>query len=214
MMTLNAKALAQYDIAHGQNMSNFINRQPEEVKNILNQIFETSKDERCLIESGHIAVSKARAELQKLKPYHDKYAEEVKNANAIYNQAAKSEANHKYQEERLEQIRAKSGETSMEYQTQQDKVNQALKQKDADALSKAQKEEAMKSITQNYKEQYFNCILGALQIIAEAREQAYHGRIGIGEKISNLANELVQPDDPSIATLEEELSRLENITIE
>lgn len=214
MITLAAKSLSQYDIAHDKNLADFISRQPEEVKKVLNDISDKSKVERDALESSNAALTKARTELQKLKPYHDKYQEEVKNANAIYAQATKSDNNHKALSEKLNQVRAKSGEDSPEYAAAQEKVYQALKQKEADALSKQQKEEAMVSITQNYKEQYFNCVLTAIQIIAEAREESYKKRMAVGEQIFMLASDFVEPDDPSIAILEEELHRLENLAIE
>ena len=207
-----SKAMVEYDVAHGKKYNDFINRQPDIVKDVLQKINEQTMKERELVDSHDAIMIKVRAELAKLKPFNEKVKAERKVANSIYEKANKSAQNLNEQTAKLEQIRLKSGETSPDFQKQQGKVAVAQKVKDNDELAKIKKAEEMENVDRAYKKAFIESILLALSMLAETRVDECGQRSQIGDEIEKLSDDIVQPTDTSIETLEKELQELDNLS--
>ena len=208
-----AKALNQYDISHGQKYSDFISRQPDSVKTVLERITQESGNERKFIEEHDSILVKVREEFAKLKPLNDKIKQDRKAAEAVYAQAKKSENYYNEQFAKLEQIKLKSGENSADYQKQQERVKIAETQKDKDSQLMNQKKEEMAPIDYEYKKQFIECILNALLTLSDSRSESSGERSKIGDVVETIAEEIEQPEDTSLQKLETELAQLDQMTL-
>ena len=208
-----AKALSQYDISHGEKYKEFISRQPETVKEVLERITQEIGKEREFIESHDAVIAKVREELTKLKPMNEKIKQDRKAAESVYAQAKKSENYYNEQFAKLEQIKLKSGENSADYKKQQDRVKAAETQKDKDELLMNQKKVEMRPIDYEYKKQFIECILNALLMFSESRSESSGQRSLIGAQVETLSEEIAQPEDTSLEKLESELAQLDQMTL-